>query len=37
MRELMPSNPDDSPVSRPLTEVFQLRVKAAEAAPTSKP
>jgi len=24
MRELMPSNPDDSPTSRPLTEVFHL-------------
>jgi L-rhamnose mutarotase len=24
MRELMPANPDDSPVSSPLTEVFHL-------------
>jgi L-rhamnose mutarotase len=24
MREIMPSNPDDSPVSRPLVEVFHL-------------
>jgi L-rhamnose mutarotase len=24
MRDVMPSNPDDSPVSRPLTEVFRL-------------
>ena len=24
MRELMPANPDDSPVSRPLTEVFHI-------------
>ena len=24
MRELMPANPDDSPVSRPLPEVFHL-------------
>jgi L-rhamnose mutarotase len=24
MRELMPSNPDDSPVSRPLAEIFRL-------------
>ena len=25
MREIMPSNPDDSPVARPLSEVFHLR------------
>ena len=24
MREIMPANPDDSPVSRPLAEVFHL-------------
>jgi L-rhamnose mutarotase len=24
MREIMPANPDDSPVSRPLVEVFHL-------------
>ena len=24
MRDIMPSNPDDSPVARPLTEVFHL-------------
>ena len=24
MRELMPSNPDDSPVTQPLTEVFHI-------------
>jgi L-rhamnose mutarotase len=24
MRDLMPSNPDDSPVTRPLTEVFHI-------------
>jgi L-rhamnose mutarotase len=24
MRDVMPSNPDDSPVSRPLTEVFHM-------------
>jgi len=37
MRELMPSNPDDSPVSRPLTEVFRLRVEVRDGAQKSAP
>jgi L-rhamnose mutarotase len=32
MRDVMPANPDDSPVSRPLTEVFRLTA-GADAAP----
>jgi L-rhamnose mutarotase len=31
MREVMPSNPDDSPVTRPLAEVFHLTVNGGPA------
>jgi L-rhamnose mutarotase len=27
MSEIMPANPDDSPVSRPLREVFHIEAK----------
>ena len=37
MRELMPSNPDGSPVSRPLTEMFRLRVEVPDGAQKSAP
>jgi L-rhamnose mutarotase len=30
MREIMPSNPDDSPTSTPLTEVFHIQAGPAE-------
>ena len=35
MREIMPSNPDDSPVSRELREVFHIARK-TEAAPRAR-
>lgn len=35
MREIMPSNPDDSPVSRELREVFHIAGRAGRAYPQS--
>ena len=33
MKELMPSNPDDSPVAHPLAEVFHIDCKTEDRAP----